>query len=62
MDVCITEYNEKTFINGIREEGREEGKFKMLVQLVSDVTITVQVAAAKAGMDVTSFTERMHKE
>ena len=24
-DVCITEYNEKVFINGIREEGREEG-------------------------------------
>ena len=62
MDVCITEYNEKTFINGIREEGREEGKFKMLVQLVSDGTITVQVAAAKAGMDVTSFTERMRRE
>ena len=24
-DVCITEYNEKVFINGIREEGRKEG-------------------------------------
>ncbi len=25
MDVCITEYNEKTFIDGIRAEGRDEG-------------------------------------
>ena len=25
-DVCITEYNEKTFVDGIREEGRAEGR------------------------------------
>ena len=25
-DVCITEYNEKTFVDGIRAEGREEGQ------------------------------------
>lgn len=25
-DVCITEYNEKTFVDGIRAEGREEGR------------------------------------
>ena len=25
MDVCITEYNEKTFVDGIRAEGRAEG-------------------------------------
>ena len=26
MDVCITEFNEKVFIDGIHEEGREEGR------------------------------------
>ena len=26
LDVCITEYNEKSFVDGIREEGRKEGK------------------------------------
>ncbi len=26
VDMCITEYNEKVFINGIREEGRQEGR------------------------------------
>ena len=25
MDVCITEYNEKTFVDGIRAEGYDEG-------------------------------------
>ena len=25
-DVCITEYNEKTFVDGIRAEGRAEGR------------------------------------
>lgn len=24
--MCITEYNEKTFVDGIRAEGREEGQ------------------------------------
>ena len=26
LDVCITEYNEKSFVDGIREEGRKEGQ------------------------------------
>jgi predicted transposase YdaD len=25
MDVCLTEYNEEVFVNGIREDGRIEG-------------------------------------
>lgn len=25
-DVCITEFNEKTFVDGIRQEGRQEGR------------------------------------
>jgi hypothetical protein len=25
MDVCLTEYNEEVFVNGIREDGRAEG-------------------------------------
>ncbi len=25
-DVCITKYNEKSFVDGIRAEGREEGR------------------------------------
>lgn len=61
MDVCITEYNEKSFVNGIREEGRAEGRIKMLVQLVADGTITIQTAAEKAGMDEASFTKKIEE-
>ena len=32
MDVCITEYNEKSFVNGIREEGKAEGKAEGIVE------------------------------
>ena len=54
--MCITEYNEKSFVNGILEEVG----FKMLVTLVSDGTITLQQAAEKAGLDEESFTKRMN--
>jgi predicted transposase YdaD len=26
MDVCLTEYNEEVFVNGIREDGRADGR------------------------------------
>ena len=26
IDMCLTEFDEKTFVNGIKEEGREEGR------------------------------------
>ena len=26
--MCITEYNEKSFVDGIREEGRKEGRME----------------------------------
>jgi hypothetical protein len=26
VDVCLTEYNEEVFVNGIREDGRAEGR------------------------------------
>ncbi len=32
LDVCLTEYNEKVFINGIHEEGREEGRKEGLIK------------------------------
>lgn len=34
MDVCITEYNEKTFVDGIREEGREEERIKAIRNMI----------------------------
>ncbi len=35
-DMCITEYNEKTFINGIRAEGVEEGKRELIKTMLKN--------------------------
>lgn len=40
-------------------KGREEGRFKLLIELVSDGTITIQKAAETAGMDEATFREKM---
>lgn len=36
-DVCITEYNEKVFVNGIRQEGREEGREEERVTAIQNM-------------------------
>lgn len=42
-------------------KGREEGRFKLLIELVSDGTITIQKAAKAAGMDEAVFREKMNE-
>ena len=44
-----------------RKEGREEGRFKLLLELVSDGTITIQKAAETAGMDEAAFKKKMNE-
>ncbi|WP_155988291.1 hypothetical protein [Oribacterium sp. P6A1] len=33
-DICLTEFEEMTFVNGIKEEGREEGRIEWLVRQI----------------------------
>ena len=45
-----------------RKEGIKEGQertLRILIELASDGSITIQKAAEKAGMDVASFEKRM---
>ena len=53
-DVCITEYNEQVFINGIKEEGREEGRVAALMESVKSLminsNITMDVAFKYLGI------------
>lgn len=35
-DVCITEFNEKAFVDGIHEEGRQEGRQEERIRLVKE--------------------------
>ena len=65
MDVCITEYNEKTFIDGIRAEGREEGRTegreKEIFTSVMEGDYDVTRGAQKLGISEKEFYERMEK-
>ena len=44
-----------------RREGRKEGRFKLLLELVSDGSITIQKAAETAGMDEATFRKKMNE-
>jgi hypothetical protein len=36
LDVCITEFDEKTFVEGIKEEGREEGREALVSNMLKN--------------------------
>lgn len=61
LDVCITEYNEKSFVNGIREEGIQQGIEETLASLVEDKILTIEEAAKRAGKNVDEFKEMMER-
>jgi predicted transposase YdaD len=49
-DMCITEFNEKTFVRGIREEGRVEGRAEERKQMISQM-----LRAGKTPEEITDF-------
>ena len=65
----LEEFDEKKYARTLREEGYEAGlergieqeKFRLLVKLVKDGTLTIQKAAAEADMTVTQFEEKYLK-
>ncbi|MBO4506425.1 MAG: hypothetical protein J5728_08380 [Lachnospiraceae bacterium] len=65
IDVCITEFDEKKYVDSIREEGRAEGlligKVKVLTDMVADGIITLDEAAGRADMTIEDFTEYLKK-
>ena len=58
-DVCITEYDEKTFVDGICEEGRVEGRLSEIFDSVQAEDYGVERGAQKAGMSVPEFEKAM---
>ena len=58
-DVCITEYDEKTFVDGIRAEGREEGRLSEIFDSVQSEDYSVERGAQKANMSVPEFEKAM---
>ena len=59
IDVCITEYDEQAFVNGIREEGREEGKALTLYSLVNSGNLKPDIAAKELGISIREFETAM---
>ena len=63
LDMCITEFNEKSFIEGIKEEGREEGiiegekrgELKMCVSLVNQGKLSIEDGAQQVNMSIEEF-------
>ena len=59
IEMCITEYNEDIFVNGIKEEGILEGQIRMIYKLVEDGTMNLETAAGKIGMSVEELQEKV---
>ena len=57
--MCITEYDEQAFVNGIREEGREEGKALTLYSLVNSGNLKPDIAAKELGISIREFETAM---
>ena len=51
IDVCITEYDEQAFVNGIREEGRA----LTLFSLVNSGNLKPDIAAKELGISIHEF-------
>ncbi len=65
IDVCITEYDEQAFVNGIKEEGREqgrqEGRVMTIYSLVQSGGLKPLVAAKELGISVKELKSGMEK-
>ena len=57
MDMFLTEFDEKDYIEGVREEGGAN----MIYLLVQDRTINAEIGAQKLGITVDELKHRMLK-
>ena len=60
MDVCITEFNEKSFVDGIKEEGRAEGRAEGMTKGIAKGKADLVVNMYNNGLNVdqiSKFTE-----
>ena len=71
VDMVLTEYDEKSFVKGMKEEGRQEGieeglrkglregRQSLLFSLVNEKILTLSDAASRAGLTEAEFTAEM---
>lgn len=53
--VCLTEFNEKVFVDSIREEGRLEGKLSVVIQLVKKGRLSIEEAVEELQIGKEEF-------
>lgn len=67
LDMCITEFNEKAFVDGIHQEGVEEGreigkeigKEETVLSFLNKGLITIEAAAEELGITLEELQEKM---
>ncbi|WP_036612054.1 hypothetical protein [Oribacterium sp. P6A1] len=61
--MVLTEFDEKSFVKGMKEEGFEEGwqegQQSLLFSLVNEKVMTLPDAASRAGLSEKEFTAKM---
>ena len=57
--MCITEYNEKAFVDGMRAEGIEEGRLGEIFSSVAEGIYGVDIGGGRASMYVPDFIKAM---
>lgn len=62
LDVCITEFNEKVFVNGLLKEGIEKGKMQEVFESVECGDYSIDRGAQKLQLSVAEFCKKMEEE
>ena len=57
--MCLTEFNEEVFVDSIREEGREEGKLSVVIQLVKKGRLSVDEALEELQISKEEFEQAL---
>ncbi len=59
--MLLTEYNEEETMQMFKEEGRQEDRIQLIVDLVNDKVISMEEAASRADMTVEEFKKHIEK-
>ncbi len=60
--MLLTEYNEEETMQMFKEEGRQEDRIQLIVDLVNDKVISMEEAASRVDMSVEEFKKRIEKK
>lgn len=62
MNVCLTEFDEKVFVDGIREEGISQGRIEAYLEMIDEGNITLKEAAKRLNMSEAALSAYREKQ